>query len=56
METKLIKEEMKKIEMPLKMQERIIKNCRNAGLEEKENVFMAKNISVIEEKQKIRKR
>lgn len=42
METKLIKEEMKEIEMPFEMQERILKNCRNAGLEEKENIYMQK--------------
>lgn len=50
MERNLLKKEIKEIEMPLAMQERILKNCRNAVAEEKENVFMAKNISADEKR------
>ncbi len=50
MERKLLKEEINDITMPGKMRERILKNCRNAKLEEKENVFMDKNITVSAEK------
>ena len=56
MERNLLKEEIKEIKMPLAMQERILENCRNAGLEEKENVFMAKNISADTNKQNVKKR
>lgn len=55
METKLLKEEIKEIEMPLDMQERMLENCRNAVAEEKENVFMAKNISVDTNKEDTKK-
>ena len=40
MEKDLLKEEIKEIKMPLAMQERILENCRNAEVNEKENVFM----------------
>lgn len=55
MERNLLKEEIKEIKMPRAMQERIVENCRNAGLEEKENVFMAKNISADTNKQSAKK-
>ncbi len=55
MERTLLKEEIKEIKMPLAMQERILENCRNAGLEEKETVFMVKNIAAGTNKQKTRK-
>lgn len=56
MERNLLKEEIKDIKMPLAMQERILENCRNAGLEERENVFMAKNIAADTNKQSVKKR
>ncbi len=40
MERNLLKEEIKEIEMPLEMKERILKNCRNAQLDKKESVDM----------------
>ncbi len=40
MERNLLKEEIQDIKMPCAMQKRILENCRNAGLEEKESVFM----------------
>ena len=55
MERNLLKEEIQEIKMPLAMQERILENCRNAGLEEKENAFMAKKIATDTNKQKTRK-
>lgn len=55
MERNLLKEEIKEIKMPRAMQERIVENCRNVGLEEKENVFMAKNISADTNKQSAKK-
>ena len=55
MERNLLKEEIKEIKMPLAMQERILENCRNAGLEEKETVFMVKKIAAGTNKQKTRK-
>lgn len=45
MERNLLKEEIQTIQMPAAMQARILENCRSAELEEKEKVFMAKNIS-----------
>lgn len=55
MERNLLKEEIKEITMPDEMKARIVENCRNAGLKEKENVFMAKNIATNTNKQKTRK-
>lgn len=40
MEMKLLKEEIKEIEMPQDMRERIIENCRQEGIENKENEYM----------------
>ena len=56
MERNLLKEEIKEIKMPLVMQERILENCRNTEVNEKENVFMAKNISTDTNKQSVKKR
>ncbi len=56
MERNLLKEEIKEIKMPRAMQERIVENCRNAGLEEKESAFMAKNISADTNKQSAKNR
>ncbi len=56
MERNLLKEEIKEITMPGEMKARIVENCRNAGLEEKESAFMAKNISVDKKKQSTKKR
>ncbi|MBQ7765291.1 MAG: hypothetical protein IJ397_00435 [Lachnospiraceae bacterium] len=43
MERNRLKEEIENIKMPLAMQERILENCRTAEVNEKENIFMAKN-------------
>lgn len=56
MERNLLKEEIKEIKMPRAMQERILENCRNTVAEEKENDFMAKNISADANKQSAKKR
>ncbi len=56
MERNLLKEEIKEIKMPLAMRERILENCRNAEVNEKENIFMAKNISADTNKQSAKKR
>lgn len=51
MERNLLKEEIQEIKMPHAMQERILENCRNAEVNEEENIFMAKNISADTNKQ-----
>ncbi len=56
MERNLLKEEIKEIKMPHAMQERILESCRNAEVNEKENIFMAKNISADTNKQSAKKR
>lgn len=55
MERDLLKEEIEDIKMPEEMKVRIVENCRNAEANEKENVFMAKNISVDTKKQSAKK-
>ena len=40
MERNLLKEEIKEIEMPLVMKERVVEKCRNAQLDKKESVNM----------------